>query len=516
MKNSENVRLQAYTANSEPLEREFPLAEAPIFTLDQTVFRVPHSAANKALIYSPKYSSYALVDIEVFNLMKNFNGEESFGEIIETNFHISALDECLAKLHSLGLIETGPGSQKRAEQRLKNKPSHLPTLVLALTSDCNLGCVYCYASAHDNPKNMIQQDYVEAIDYFVMQWFGKCTRAELLLHGGGEPTLNPRRFREVISLFYKKCKSFHIEPSIGIETNGCFAPSVLETIVEFDVSVGVSMDGLAEIHNAQRPFLNGKGSFERIEKNIKALSDRGVEVGIVSVVTEKSLNSMLDFVRWSASIGVTGINFEPVEGVGRADKNGIVPPYMPDYSRIFTDCFILGAELGMTIRTGVDIFGPAKMKFCGAAGNNTLFTPEGHISTCVEVLDLENDAAEEFIIGHYDSETKKVEIWDEKLQKLKGRYVDTIPQCHSCFIKYSCGGGCPVHNKATTGDINIQKIDWCESMRSLSSTTLSSVFDLELYKKMPSAYSTEVVSLTPTRNNLICTSSQFAEAGNTY
>lgn len=512
MKDSNSTCLQAYTANSQPLENEFPSAEAPFFDLGQKVFRVPYHNANKVLIYSPVHRSYALLDTEIYSLVKNFNGEESYDEIVQSNSQNPDLHKCLRELHSLGLVETEPGIKRRQRERLREKPSHIPTLILALTSDCNLGCVYCYASAHDNPKNMEKGDYVEAIDYFVMEWFGKCTRAELVLHGGGEPTLNPRRFREVISLFYKKCKSFHIEPSISIETNGCFAPSVLETIVEFDVNIGISMDGMPEIHNAHRPFLNGKGSFDRIETNIRALSDRGVEVGIVSVVTEKSLDSMLDFVRWCAGVGVKGINFEPVEGVGRADKNGIVAPYMPDYSRAFTECFILGADLGLTVRTGVDIFGPAKMKFCGAAGNNVMFTPDGHISTCVEVLDLENDAADEFVIGHFDSEKKNVEIWDGRLERLKSRYVDAIPQCHNCFIKYSCGGGCPVHNKASTGEINVQKIDWCESMRALSSASLSNVFDLNLYRGMHSAYYTEVKSLTPApvRNNLICSSLQPA------
>lgn len=508
MDNSTAMHMQAFSFGDSAHQQGFSLLHAPLPSLHSSVFRVPYHNANKALVYAPNYRSYALLDLELFQLLAKFSGQESFEELLRGAEDRPELEECFRSLYRLGLIETESGNQSRRRAQRENATPPVPSLILALTSDCNLGCVYCYASAHDNPENMVQGDYVEAIDYFVMESFGKCTQVELVLHGGGEPTLNPRRFREVVSLFYNKCKSFHLEPIIGMETNGCFAPSVLETIVEFDVKVGVSIDGLAEIHDKQRPFLNGKGSFSRIEQNLNALSERGVDVGVVSVVTEESLPMMLDFVRWCARAGVETINFEPVEGVGRADKNGICSPYMPDYSKMFTDSFLLGIELGVSIRTGVDIFGPAKNKYCGAAGNNIMFTPSGSISTCVEVLDLKNEASDEFVIGHFDSEEKKVEIWDESLQALKSRYVDSIPQCHSCFIRYSCGGGCPVHNKTETGNINSQKIDWCESMRSLSSTCLSGVFDRKIYKDYPAVSYTEIEAVVPSKSNLIFSTAQ--------
>lgn len=404
--------------------------------------------------------------------------------------------EILEKLYQSGILDDASGQSEREVQRREGKPRRrkppTPMLTLALTSGCNLGCAYCYASAAENPKEMSRETWTNAINYYVGQWFGTCRMATLCLHGGGEPTLNPRRLIEVIDLFTKKCEDAWIRPHILLQTNGAFAPILRDRLVRENVSLSISLDGDAKVQDFQRPFVNGKSSFDRIIDNIRFLIEHGKSVGILSTVTRWSLPRMLDTVEMAHQNGISAVKFDPIEVTGRAKVLGMVKPDMNLFADNLIDCVRLGAQYGIKVGSSVSPDQPLRRSFCSVAEGEPLITPEGNVSTCVEVLETSDPLAEKFFIGKVGGD-QLVQIDTQQVQKLHKRQIQYLPNCDACFLKRQCVGGCPAQSVRLGGDLYTLDKPWCDAMRKVNEATIKMIADAEIDPPMP--FSRQTVSL---------------------
>jgi len=82
-------------------------------------------------------------------------------------------------------------------------------------------------------------------------------------------------------------------------------------------------------------------------------------------------------------------------------------------------------------------------------------TPDGNITTCFEVIQSEDPAAAKFFIGRINIQTNEVEIDQEKLIELWQRDIGKIMACSNCFMRYQCGGDCPLKCvRSSNGDLN--------------------------------------------------------------
>ena len=60
----------------------------------------------------------------------------------------------------------------------------------------------------------------------------------------------------------------------GMTTNGTLYDDRRKKIIDKIDELSVSLDGKAEIHDLNRKFLNGSGSFERVIRNAKDIRQR--------------------------------------------------------------------------------------------------------------------------------------------------------------------------------------------------------------------------------------------------
>ena len=130
---------------------------------------------------------------------------------------------------------------------------------------------------------------------------------------------------------------------------------------------------------------------------------------------------------------------------GRALSNTFLK--MPDIS-LFTRHFIEAKEIG--VECGVDVGCSAsavfrKFSFCGATYNNFVITPDGLISSCVEVSSLQDSLADFFILGEISD--GRVNINAEKLSAIRQYDEEVRLECLNCISNKSCRGNCPVRTK---------------------------------------------------------------------
>jgi len=148
------------------------------------------------------------------------------------------------------------------------------TALVTLNLDCNLACPYCYEDHFRGKKYMSEA----TADLLV----------ETLLHGpiaegkevrldfyGGEALLSQPLVERIARPVHEAAARSGSHFSFMLVTNGTLlTPAVVKQLRPLGLDgARITMDGPPDIHNRQRPFVSGKGSFDLILANIKAVCD---------------------------------------------------------------------------------------------------------------------------------------------------------------------------------------------------------------------------------------------------
>lgn len=192
-----------------------------------------------------------------------------------------------------------------------NVDRYLP-LQIDITNSCNLRCVHCYHPHHNNAGaigfaewKLILTEYKKLIRKMSYRpWVMLC---------GGEPMVNPHFF-EILDFISSELPS----SKISILTNGTLLTDVsCKKFLKYkNIQFQVSLDGPdATRHNQIRGQNNFKKSIDGIQK-LKAL---GLEVHVLSVLSQKTKPWMEDFFKLAKKEKFDSMNFVRFvpEGYGR-------------------------------------------------------------------------------------------------------------------------------------------------------------------------------------------------------
>jgi uncharacterized protein len=151
-----------------------------------------------------------------------------------------------------------------------------------------MGCSYCFAdrgrygSNHDL-KLLVPETAAAIIEKVVTN----CGSIGHVKFFGGEPLLSANSIKEICSRIGVAFSDGRLDkvPSYNIITNGTiFSQSIAEVLRENSIRITISVDGPKSIHDAQRKFINGRGSFDRISQNIYNFSRAGCRLGVLEAV----------------------------------------------------------------------------------------------------------------------------------------------------------------------------------------------------------------------------------------
>jgi len=204
---------------------------------------------------------------------------------------------------------------------------------------------------------------------------------------------------------------------------------------------------------------------------------------------------MVGTVEMAREHGIRRIQFGPIEITGRAKKAGVVNPDMKVFAKNLIDCVRLGAKYGIEVSGPISPDLPLRDSYCGVAGGQPIVTPEGHITTCVEVLEEDDPLAETFFIGSVQEKEEAdgkplVQISDQQLDRLSKRRIQYIPNCDACFLKRQCAGGCPAQSlRQENGNLYTLDESWCDAMRQVNEATIRMRVDAEIQPIAPSTRS---------------------------
>ena len=98
-----------------------------------------------------------------------------------------------------------------------------------------------------------------------------------LIWHGGEPTLYPPEMAaEIMDCFSRSAAARSVNMTFGMQTNGLHFPAAWRRLAkDYNIGVGVSIDGPASIHNQERKTIAGIGSYDQVEQTIALLRENG-------------------------------------------------------------------------------------------------------------------------------------------------------------------------------------------------------------------------------------------------
>lgn len=147
------------------------------------------------------------------------------------------------------------------------------TALVTMNLDCNLACSYCFED-HFKASRYMNLDTADLLISYVSLQIEKGMDVVLDFYGG-EALLSLAMLKYIAARIRTKAIKAGVTASFNLVSNATLL--IKDVALELRelgfVNVRFTLDGPPDVHNTQRPFINGKGSFERIIQNLGQVCD---------------------------------------------------------------------------------------------------------------------------------------------------------------------------------------------------------------------------------------------------
>lgn len=369
------------------------------------------------------------------------------------------IEECYAQVE--GLKKSGklfvPDNFKEMAGMLKEKTSGVvKALCLHVAHTCNLNCSYCFASQGKYSGERAIMDFEtgkRALD-FLIENSGSRKNLEVDFFGG-EPLMNFDVVKKLVEYARSVEKEAGKNFRFTLTTNGML---VDDDVIDFSnremSNVVLSLDGRKEIHDRYRVDYAGNGSWEQIvpkfQKFVEARGDKSYYMrGTFTHANPDFLNDIKEMLR----LGFKELSMEPVV-CAAGDPSELTEEDLPIVLKQYEDLANLMIDRN---REGkpftfyhymIDLTGGPciykRISGCGSGTEYMAVTPWGDLYPCHQFV-----GDEKFKLGDIWTGVTNKNIQDE----FAHCNVYAHPECHDCWARLYCSGGCAANAYHATGSI---------------------------------------------------------------
>lgn len=386
---------------------------------------------DQSIVYTPGHSAFVSA-----NFLAALKGHWS-----QSAASSSTVMETAAHLESLA------HAQVKAWNLLAESLFQPECLTLYPSLRCNSRCIYCY-SRHafaSNPASSatLSLDLVRsAAERVAENCACKGLPFSLVLHGGGEPTQETALMREMVAITSQAAQAHGIAWQSYLATNGCMEDSQLRWCAANFSHIGLSCDGPPDIHDAQRPSLDGRLSSQCVARAAQVWRECGAYFSVRATIIPRHAHRQSEIASYICNIlGAREIAFEPAYRP-RPDQ---AAPFTVENAASFASAFLkarrlaqsLGATLNCSLVRPTELHGP----FCNALRNVLQLTPDGGAAACFLCASAESHPSLLLAPGHNilapDSSLRA------RTAALRRAAAQVPSRCQSCPNIYHCARECP-------------------------------------------------------------------------
>jgi uncharacterized protein len=312
--------------------------------------------------------------------------------------------------------------------------------VLLMTNRCNLRCTYCYANAgaEQHPAEMSWSIAKAVIDFVV----GNARQAaaeppSLTFHGGGEPTVH----WDLLVRAVEYAKAVDPRTRISMSSNGIWTEAQRRFVCRHFADVSLSMDGVSEVQNRQRPRAGGLESATDVWESIRSLDEAAIDYGIRMTVLPESVDRLVDGVSLICrDTRARAIQVEPTFTSSRGHYADMDGGFADAFSERFVEAWRVGRAANRQVYySGARPWVIAPM-FCQAPLKAAVATADGRLVTCFEVFSELSPLAGGFTVGRVRD--GRVEYDGAALRAFLDAQQQRRQECVDCFCYWHCSGDC--------------------------------------------------------------------------
>lgn len=368
---------------------------------------------------------------------------------------IECYDQVLS-LKNAGSLFT-PDRFKPMAGELKRKTSGvIKALCLHVAHTCNLNCAYCFASQgkYQGERALMSFETGKRALDFLVENSGTRRNLEVDFFGG-EPLMNWDVVKKLVeyarSIEKEKGKNFRFT----LTTNGL---NIDDDVIEFSnremSNVVLSLDGRKEVHDRYRVDYKGKGSWDIIvPKFQRFVKERGGKNYYMRGTFTHANPDFLEDIKQMLSLGFNELSMEPVV-CAAGDPSELTEQ---DKEIVFEQYEKLAELMLQKDKEGkpftfyhymIDLKGGPciykRISGCGSGTEYMAVTPWGDLYPCHQFV-----GDEKFHLGDIWHGVTNTAIQEE----FGSCNVYAREDCHDCWAKLYCSGGCAANAYHSTGSV---------------------------------------------------------------
>lgn len=351
-------------------------------------------------------------------------------------------------------------------------PETLSSVSINIAQVCNLSCIYCYAGDGEyGMKGKMTLTLAKKCIDFLIKESGNTKEIHVTFFGG-EPLMNKPVLKATTLYAIEKSAEVGKKVTFSITTNGTlFGPDIDGFLNEHNFSVTISFDGDKRMQDKNRPFVGGKGSFDKILPLVRNfLRSRNGGATARATVTDKDTDVTVikntlhqyGFRRAHAVMATVSDTARDVRGVETIDMEDVAMKSV--YTSLDQEAeqiiatikqrepFSHELRMGKVYASLMHLFHKRRRtNFCGTGRRMLAIAVNGDIYPCHRFVGDEN-----FKMGNirnFDS-AKRLEYTE--------RFVYTHSECSKCWARFFCGGGgCIQDNLIMMKDVETVNPRYC-------------------------------------------------------
>jgi uncharacterized protein len=347
---------------------------------------------------------------------------------------------------------------------------------------CNLACKYCYFfeqndKSFETAPPYITNDLVTASAKFL----GKgafdtgIQTVSIALHGGEPLMLGKTRMLEIINILKEQIEPY-ANLRLGVQTNGVLLDREwVELLTANNCSIGLSLDGPKEVHDATRIDKRGRGTYDSVVSALSLLkqcqSDGVISsFGVISVIDPKmTAAEAYDF--FVSELNLKRVYFRPPNINWDSDDSTTVD-HIKDFLQEIFSIWLEKDDPTVDVRSNVEVLRPFLhddavisrvahivdlAQAISIRSNGDVCPDDSLPPLSTRYRDLGFNVQSHSLVDFYNAA-----VWPE----IQAAILNPSPECRQCRWFGMCGGG-PIVTRYSSDSLFTKPSVYCDAFKSL-------------------------------------------------
>lgn len=363
-------------------------------------------------------------------------------------FEADLLSASASDIHAIELRRHAAEAEAKWAAR-QTAPFAPVCLTVYPSNRCNSACGYCYSAASRSgasPKIGIPT-VRSAADLVAANCLARFLPLTVVLHGGGEPTLDRRLADGILDATEAAASRRGLGLFRYVATNGILSAGKAFWLVRrFDL-IGLSCDGPDWIQDRQRPLPGGRRGSPMVESTAHIVREAGKPLHVRVTITPASVAHQSEIAEYICSrLRPSEIHVEPFYAMGKVSPQAcgrFVASQAEEYVAGFLDARAVAQRYGVEWSSSQvrpdEVHGP----YCEVFRDVLHVVPGGAATGCFGVVDSAHAREVGMDIGGPPAGRGEFVIDVVQVRDLRRTLDLRSPACDECFNRYHCARGCP-------------------------------------------------------------------------